>query len=132
MQPPFDGTFTSREGKESYIIREPRTPTACTLHAFQQRLACVLPCWFAAGWKITLCRLLKDSHDCADYTYGNDYDEAGKMVYGKGISDFFHWDKRDYTFLYLHRNIPMPPDEVRLPSIRGLCCSSSTACVRSW
>jgi hypothetical protein len=36
VQPPFDGSFTSREGKQSYIIREPRTPAARTLHAFHR------------------------------------------------------------------------------------------------
>jgi hypothetical protein len=44
------------------------------------------------------------------------------MVYGKGVSDFFHWDKRDYTFQYLPRNIPMPPDVVRLTSL--MLCST--------
>ena len=48
----------------------------------------------------------------ADYTYGNDYDKSGKMVYGQGVSDFFHWDKRDFTFKYPPRSFAMPPPEV--------------------
>ena len=57
----------------------------------------------------------------ADYTYGNDYDEDGKMVYGKGASDFFHWDKRDYTFLYPPKDIPMPPPEVLVQAAAFIC-----------
>lgn len=49
---------------------------------------------------------------CADYTYGNDYDEAGKMMYGKGVSQYYHWDKRDYTYEYPPGNFPLPPSEV--------------------
>lgn len=49
---------------------------------------------------------------CADFTYGNDYDAQGKMRYGEGVSKFFHWDKRDYTFVYPPRNFPLPPPEV--------------------
>lgn len=49
------------------------------------------------------------------YTYGNDYDPQGNMVYGKGVSKFFHWDKRDYTYVYPPQQFPLPPDEVRSP-----------------
>jgi hypothetical protein len=69
VQPPFDGSFTTRDGKEAYIIH---------------------------------------------YTYGNDYDPSGKMSYGQGVSPFFHWDKRDFTFEYPPGNFPLPPPEVCL------------------
>ena len=58
------------------------------------------------------------------YTYGNDYDPQGNMVYGKGVSKFFHWDKRDYTYVYPPQRFPLPPDEVRWPpavSWQSLC-----------
>ena len=58
------------------------------------------------------------------YTYGNDYDPQGNMVYGKGVSKFFHWDKRDYTYVYPPRQVPLPPDEVRSPVLL-LCCAES-------
>ena len=61
---------------------------------------------------------------CADYTYGNDYDETGKMMYGKGVSQYYHWDKRDYTYEYPPGNFPLLPNEVcRLCSI----CTSISA-----
>ena len=48
----------------------------------------------------------------ADYTYGNDYDAQGQMKYGQGVSPFFHWDKRDFTYVYPPKNFPLPPAEV--------------------
>ena len=50
----------------------------------------------------------------ADYTYGNDYDAQGQMKYGQGVSPFFHWDKRDFTYVYPPRNFPLPPAQVWL------------------
>ncbi|EIE20908.1 hypothetical protein COCSUDRAFT_18099, partial [Coccomyxa subellipsoidea C-169] len=79
VQPPFDASLTSRDGKPVFIIH---------------------------------------------YTYGNDYDEAGTMMYGKGVSEFYHWDKRDYTFEYPPGNFPLPPLQVcvrLLRSLRGFC-----------
>ncbi|BDA42463.1 H7M6 Hydroxyproline O-arabinosyltransferase PLENTY [Coccomyxa sp. Obi] len=89
VQPPFDGSFTSREGKKSYIIH---------------------------------------------YTYGNDYDEAGKMMYGKGVSQYYHWDKRDYTYEYPPGNFPLPPPEVEDETVRTLimCINEAIAALKPW
>ncbi len=34
------------------------------------------------------------------------------MKYGQGVSTFFHWDKRDFTYVYPPRNFPLPPAQV--------------------
>jgi hypothetical protein len=41
------------------------------------------------------------------YTYGQDFDEAGKSTYGN-IGPW-HWDKRDWTRHYPMLPIPRPP-----------------------
>lgn len=41
------------------------------------------------------------------YTYGQDYDEAGKSTYGHVGP--WHWDKRDWTRHYPTLPIPRPP-----------------------
>lgn len=55
-----------------------------------------------------------------DYTYGNDYDEAGRMMYGKGVSKYYHWDKRDYTFEYPPGNFALPPPDVMLSHLHTI------------
>ncbi len=71
----------------------------------------------------------------ADYTYGNDYDAQGQMKYGQGVSPFFHWDKRDFTYVYPPKNFPSPacrglaqPCSIRPPCV-CLACSVSEQCV---
>jgi hypothetical protein len=80
VQPPFDPSFTTKNGKTAHIIH---------------------------------------------YTYGNDYDPQGNMVYGKGVSKFFHWDKRDYTYVYPPRQFPLPPAEARSPALSCFCRTSA-------
>ncbi len=42
------------------------------------------------------------------------------MMYGKGVSEFYHWDKRDYTFEYPPGNFPLPPLQVCFRLLRSL------------
>ena len=64
----------------------------------------------------------------ADFTYGNDYDAQGKMVYGQGVSKFFHWDKRDYTYEYPPKSFPLPPKEVSCCEYAAMQCCKSGLC----
>ncbi|CAK0762398.1 hypothetical protein CVIRNUC_002953 [Coccomyxa viridis] len=61
------------------------------------------------------------------FTYGNDYDAQGKMVYGQGVSKFFHWDKRDYTYEYPPKSFPLPPKEVKAETVRALVTAVNEA-----
>lgn len=41
------------------------------------------------------------------FTYGNDYDKNGTFTPGR--VGHWHWDKRDWTNVYIPRNFPLPP-----------------------
>ena len=63
------------------------------------------------------------------YTYGNDYDERGKMTYGK--IGHWHFDKRDFSARYPPKNIPQLPSNIKSPVLRRLIDSineASAAC----
>ena len=66
------------------------------------------------------------------FTYGNDYDQAGQMTYGK--VGHWHFDKRDYSGQYPPKNISQLPANIDSPALRRLIDSineASAAC-DSW
>lgn len=66
------------------------------------------------------------------YTYGNDYDESGKMTYGK--VGHWHFDKRDFSAGYPARNISQLPDNIHSPALRRLIASinEASAAASNW
>ena len=114
VQPPFDPSFTMEGGLVAYIIRKLpgfslyNNPSKC----MSDLSTTVLPACQQYSESRGMRRISCTAH--ADYTYGNDYDAQGQMKYGQGVSPFFHWDKRDFTYVYPPKNFPLPPAEVWL------------------
>jgi hydroxyproline O-arabinosyltransferase len=47
------------------------------------------------------------------YTYACDYDKNGYLQYAKIQRGGYHFDKRDFTFIYPRPPLPIPPDNLQ-------------------
>ena len=91
------------------------------------------------------------------FTYGSDYDERvraacalrprahqalvglmtcaqGILTYGQKQEAGYRFDKRDYSYAYPPLNLPTPPENVKVPSLRRLiaCINEASAATPGW